>query len=197
MVSGRPTASAVAAPWARWDRLFALFAQAVVLGRAGRADAATAMVAEAERTALPYPTAHHLGLRLVAEAAHRDGWGHPIAWLREAETHFHAAGVTAVAEAARALLRQWGAPPPPRREGAADIPAAVRRHGVTVREYEVLQLVGTHPGNRAIAQVLHISPRTVEKHVANLRMKLGLPDRDALNDRASALLDTTAHGDTA
>lgn len=197
-VAGHLTASAVKVPWARWDRLFALFARAVVLGRAGRADEAMAMVTEAERAAVLYPMARHLGLRLVAEAAHRDGWGQPVDWLCEAEAHFHAAGVTAVAGAARALLRRWGAPPPRRRAGAADIPAAVRRCGVTVREYEVLRLMVSCRGNRTIAQVLHISPRTVEKHVANLRMKLGLPNRDALSERASALLDATpaAHGDT-
>ncbi|MFD9697626.1 LuxR C-terminal-related transcriptional regulator [Lentzea sp. NPDC059081] len=194
-VAGRPGAPDL--PWARWDRQFALFARAVVLGRNQRAAEAMAAFTEAEEAAAPFPVARQLALRLVAEAAHRDGWGQPVDWLREAETFFHTAGVTAVAGAARALLRRWGVPVPRRRDGAAEIPAAVRRRGVTVREYEVLRLVISHPGNRTIAQLLHISPRTVEKHVANLLMKLGLPNRDALNHRAEALLAVgpDAHGD--
>ena len=56
----------------------------------------------------------------------------------------------------------------------------LRAIGVTVREYEVLQVLGARTTNRAIAAELHLSPRTVEKHVASLMMKTGQRDRAAL-----------------
>lgn len=175
-----------------WNRQFLLFAEAVVLGRQGRAAQATAIVALAERVAEPYPPARHLGLRLVAEAAYRDGWGRPADWLRRAEEYFHAGGDAAVANACRALLRQIGVPVPQRRQGVTGIPSELRTLGVTVREYEVLPLLVERLGNRAIADRLHISPRTVEKHVANLLMKVGQPNREALIARAGSLLDRQA-----
>lgn len=173
---------------AHWNRQFLHLARAVRLGRAGHGELAVQAVEEAGRVGARYPMARHLGLRLVAEAAYRDGWGRPVDWLREAEAYFHACAVPAVAGAARSLLRQFGAPPPQHREGAEDVPSALRRLGVTVREHEVLGLLVTRSGNRAIAQRLHISHRTVEKHVASLLMKLGQTNRDALSERATALL---------
>ena len=41
-------------------------------------------------------------------------------------------------------------------------------------------------GNRAIGDRLHISPRTVEKHIAALLTKLSAPDRSTLIDRFAA-----------
>jgi DNA-binding CsgD family transcriptional regulator len=179
---------------AHWNRQFLLLARAVRLGRAGHGERAGQVAEEAGRVAARYPMARHLGLRLVAEAAYRDDWGRPADWLREAEAYFHASSVPAVAVAARSLLRRFGAPLPQRREGTEDVPSALRRLGVTVREHEVLGLLVTRSGNRAIAQRLHISHRTVEKHVASLLMKLGQTNRDALTDRATALLDRPTRG---
>jgi len=45
---------------------------------------------------------------------------------------------------------------------------------ITEREREILQLVGEGRTNAQIAEKLNISPRTVEKHRANLMSKLGL-----------------------
>ncbi|WP_431783137.1 AAA family ATPase [Streptomyces chumphonensis] len=171
----------------RWNRQFLLFADAVLLGREGRGDAAEAAVAEALRVAAPYPTALHLGLRLTAEAAHESGWGEPVAWLRKAELHFHQHAVTAVANASRAALRGMGAPVHQRRSGASRIPDELRTQGVTVREYEVFQLLAERLGNKDIADRLYISPRTVEKHIAALGTKTGRPNRAALCDLAAAL----------
>ncbi|HEX7309340.1 LuxR C-terminal-related transcriptional regulator [Lentzea sp.] len=42
-------------------------------------------------------------------------------------------------------------------------------------------------GNKAIGTRLHISPRTVEKHVASLIAKTGQPDRESLSAYAAAL----------
>ena len=168
----------------RWNRQFVLLAHAVLLGRSGQGAQAQDAVGSALRVAEPYPLTRHLGLRLVAEAAYRDGWGAPELWLRTAEEYFHGASLPAIASACRALLRQLGASVPQRRTGTERVPAALRSLGVTVREYEVFELLVDRMGNRMIAAKLHISHRTVEKHVANLLVKTGQPDREALNDFA-------------
>ena len=62
------------------------------------------------------------------------------------------------------------------------------RPGVTVREYEVLRLLPQRLGNREIAARLHLSPRTVEKHVASLITKTRQPDRIALGEFAATAL---------
>lgn len=152
----------------------------MLAGRAGRPAQAQAAVDEALRLAAPYPVARHLGLRLVSEAAMADGWGDPVGWLRAAEEHFHRTDVPAVAAACRRLLRRAGTRPFQRRAGIEDVPAALRSHGVTPREYEVLGLLADRLSNREIADRLHLSARTVEKHVASLLAKTGRPDRIAV-----------------
>jgi DNA-binding CsgD family transcriptional regulator len=176
----------------RWDRQFTLFAQAVLLGREGRAEAAGAAVAEALEVGEPYATSRHLGLRLAGEAALADGWGDPVDWLRTAEDHFHRTGVPAVAGACRALLRRAGAKVTQRRSGTDDIPAALRSAGVTAREFEVLGLLVGRLGKREIADRLHLSPRTVERHVGSLMTKTGLPNRIALGEFAADFVDGAA-----
>lgn len=179
-------ATAAAASRLRWNHQFAAFAGAVLTGRAGDGAAAESAVAEALRVAEPYATSRHLGLRLVSEAALADGWGRPVEWLRVAEEYFHGVGVAAVASACRALLRRAGVSVTQRRDGADEIPARLRAAGVTVREYEILRLLIDRLGNREIADRLHLSPRTVEKHVARLIAKTGQPDRTALSELASS-----------
>lgn len=163
----------------RWNRSFIALADAVLLGREGRRAEATAAAHTALEAARPYPMARHLGLRLVAREAYDNGWGAPVDWLREAEAHFHDAGVPAVAGACRAMLRGMGAPVGQRRRGSERVPRGLRQYGVTVREFEVARLLAERIGNKDIAGLLHISPRTVEKHVASLLQKTGLPDRSA------------------
>jgi DNA-binding CsgD family transcriptional regulator len=165
----------------RWNRQFVLLAGAVLVGRAGRADEAAALVAAAGEAAAPYAMARHLGLRLVAEAASADRWGDSRAWLQRAEEYFHATPVPAVAVACRGLLRHAGVTVSPRRGGVGRVPGALRRLGVTAREFEVLELMADQFGNQAIARRLYISPRTVEKHVASLIAKTGQPNRAALH----------------
>jgi DNA-binding CsgD family transcriptional regulator/tetratricopeptide (TPR) repeat protein len=180
--------SASAASGLRWNRHLTLLAYAILLGRAGRPDPARAAMAEAWRTGEPYAMARHLGLRLVGEAALADGWGQPVRWLRTAEEYFHGAGMTAVASACRGLLRTAGFSVAPRRTGTERIPRAFRELGLTVREYEVLELLMDRHANRVIAERLHISPRTVEKHVANLLVKTGQSDRVSLSGYATQRL---------
>jgi DNA-binding CsgD family transcriptional regulator len=57
--------------------------------------------------------------------------------------------------------------------------------GVTVREAEVLALVGQHLTNAQIADSLSISVRTVDSHVGALLRKLQAPDRRTLARKAA------------
>jgi DNA-binding CsgD family transcriptional regulator len=151
-----------------------------MLARDGDAAAAQRTVERFLAGPAGQPLAHHIGLRLIAQAALDDGWGDPSPWLREAEPYFHAVPAPPAAAACRALLRRAGVRVPQRRGGAAAIPPRLRTAGVTVREYEVLELVAASLGNREIAKTLFLSPRTVEKHVSNLLAKTGERDRSGL-----------------
>lgn len=182
----------VSAGGTRWNRQFVAMAHAVLLGREGRADEATAAARTALEAAELYPMARHLCLRLVARSAYADGWGAPADWLREAEEHFHGAGLQAVAGACRALLRGMGAPVRQRRTGTDRVPPDLRRCGITVREFEVARLLAERIGNKDIAGRLHISPRTVEKHVASLLQKTGHPNRSAFASAARDLVTSSA-----
>jgi DNA-binding NarL/FixJ family response regulator len=91
-----------------------------------------------------------------------------------------------VASACRAMLRRAGCPVTQHRRGSQDIPSGLRAAGVTVREYEILQLLTERLSNREIATRLHLSPRTVEKHVASLLIKTGQSDRIALGEYGAA-----------
>ncbi|NIK57357.1 helix-turn-helix transcriptional regulator [Kribbella shirazensis] len=52
-------------------------------------------------------------------------------------------------------------------------------HGLTHREIEVLCAIAQGKSNRAIANELHLSERTVHRHVANIFIKLGVDSRTA------------------
>jgi DNA-binding CsgD family transcriptional regulator/dihydrodipicolinate synthase/N-acetylneuraminate lyase len=171
----------------RWNRHFMQLVRAVLHGRSGHPAEAAAAFAQAQELAAIYPTARHLGLRLTAEAAIADSWGDPLGWLRTAEEYFHSRQVPAVAGACRRLLRSSGIPVQPRRDGVDRIPAELRAAGVTVREYETLLLLAHRYGNRDIAARLGLSPRTVEKYVANLIEKTGQDNRRALAEYAARI----------
>lgn len=170
----------------QWDRQFTSFAKALLLGRSGETAQAAAEVEEALRLSEPYPTGRHLGLRLIGEAALDDDWGDPVQWLRAAESYFRRIDVTPVVDACRGLLRRAGVRVLQNRDGAEQIPPDLRLCGVTAREYEILRLVGDRLRNREIAEKLHLSPRTVERHISSLISKTNLPDRNALRDFITA-----------
>jgi len=59
---------------------------------------------------------------------------------------------------------------------------------LTPREREVLSLMAEGRSNAGIAAALVITPGVVEKHVANIFTKLGLPSSDSDNRRVLAVL---------
>jgi DNA-binding CsgD family transcriptional regulator/tetratricopeptide (TPR) repeat protein len=156
-------------------------ADAVLLGRSGRrAEAADAFTdADAGMGAL-VAWYRQYARRVVAERAIADGWGTPVPWLREAAAFFAARGAHPVAAACRSLLRQAGAPVPRAGRGDTVVPVELRGLGVTSREADVLALMTEGLTNQELAARLHLSPRTVEKHVASLLAKTGCRRRAQL-----------------
>ncbi|MGK6355425.1 response regulator [Sphingomonas sp. DT-207] len=63
-----------------------------------------------------------------------------------------------------------------RREGDAERLLA-ERHGLTSREAEVLVWISRGKQNREISEILHISPRTVNKHLEQIFEKMGVENR--------------------
>ncbi len=140
---------------------------------------AAAFMAEGDRTLGDHRWFRHLGRRLVAEAAVADGWGDPLPWLREALAFFEERDDDHIASACRSILRRAGAAVP-RRRGETGVRSELRALGVTSREAEVLNLLAVGLPNKEIAARLYLSPRTVERHVANLAVKTGVGRRSEL-----------------
>jgi DNA-binding CsgD family transcriptional regulator len=172
---------------ARWPELWFGAARAVAAGAAGDPAGASAALTTALLAGDRYPVFCALTMRLVAEAAIRDGWGEPGTLLREADTTFTRLRLGRASAACRALLKAAGHAAPRRRAADAGLPASLITAGVTTREAEVLDLLADRLSNREIAARLFVSPRTVEKHVAALLAKLGSEDRTALARLARGL----------
>jgi DNA-binding NarL/FixJ family response regulator len=83
-------------------------------------------------------------------------------------------------DAARRVFKQLGAAPDLIRvERLSQRSAPKAACGLSAREVEVLRLVATGKTNRAIADELFISEKTVARHVSNIFTKLGLSSRAA------------------
>ena len=83
-------------------------------------------------------------------------------------------------DATRRVFRQLGATPDLARVEKLFGKAASRTaDGLTAREVEVLRLVSAGKTNRAIADELGISEKTVARHISNIFTKLGLSSRSA------------------
>lgn len=100
--------------------------------------------------------------------------------------------VANVAEFTDALSRVAAAWHRPRPRGRHQLAGASRRgddlESLTSREREVLALMAEGRTNAAIAQTLVVSAGTVEKHVAAIFGKLGLPASEDANRRVLAVL---------
>lgn len=76
------------------------------------------------------------------------------------------------------------------RETHADRDDALRRRfGLTAREAEVLLWIARGKPNRDIAEILGLSPRTVNKHLEQIYVKLGVENRSSAAVLASRILD--------
>jgi DNA-binding NarL/FixJ family response regulator len=137
---------------------------------------------------------------LAAQAVAQAQGARPLLWrilvslgkLYRAQAHRDQA--RAAFEAARAVIEELAAKIQDEamrddflRHAMADIPRIPplprrsAKHafgGLTEREREVAGLIARHKSNRAIADLLVLSERTVEKHVENILSKLGFVSRE-------------------
>jgi DNA-binding CsgD family transcriptional regulator/tetratricopeptide (TPR) repeat protein len=124
--------------------------------------------AEWERRGCPYEQARALA---DGDAAAR----------REALALFDRLGARPAAEQLRRRMRQEGERGIPRGPRPATRESPL---GLTAREQEVLALVAERESNARVAARLHISPRTVDHHVASILAKLGAGSREEAVERA-------------
>jgi DNA-binding CsgD family transcriptional regulator len=136
-----------------------------------------AALALADACAAPYERA--LTLLALAELRHAEG--------RSAETD-------AALDAARTILAPLGAVPALARaeslavRGTAPLVAPSRPGGLSRREAEVLGLLAAGRSNHEIARALSLSPRTVQRHIANAYLKIGA------HNKADATAFALRHG---
>ncbi|WP_017568894.1 ATP-binding protein [Nocardiopsis halotolerans] len=158
------------------------------------APAATAALLRLEAALAHHHGQHGRALDLYAQAetAYRDmPRPYDAAQVHEAAAHAHLAqageherGLSALGTALREytlLGATWDASRVRRTlraHGVATAPAPARRQGrLSPREVQITELAAQGRTNREIAALLHLSPRTVETHVANALAKLGLRSR--------------------
>ncbi len=195
--AARDEAAAAAGADTRFNRALIGAAHGVAAGQGGHTDVAAERWNRATDELRGYVDADwlvHLTSWLVAPAALRDGWGRPLADLQDAVRWFaaqstHPLATSPMATSCRRLLRDAGGRVPRRGRGVSPVPPMLVAAGVTSREADVLRLIGRHVSNRAIAEALVLSPRTIEKHVAGLLRKTGATDRATLSELAASLPD--------
>jgi DNA-binding CsgD family transcriptional regulator len=153
-------------PLARVNRGVLGYTEAVLEGRGGHRDRAAQLAADAD-SELGNATLGHLSRLLAAGPAVTDGWGDPAPWLESARADFAAKDFGDLADWCGELL-------------SAPVPGRLARFGITAREAEVLELVAAGLANKEIAARLHLSHRTVEKHVESLLRKTCATSRTML-----------------
>ncbi|WP_129786695.1 helix-turn-helix transcriptional regulator [Promicromonospora panici] len=190
------------------DRLDLLRAAVTIYLEAGKVEAAREAVAEFEEIAGEHATpAIEAGKATIrgALALAEDDPGRALPFLRRAvgawqeqEVPYEVAtlnvligqacrllddedGARIEFAAARETFARLGALPDLARIDALVSPgdATSGTHGLSPREMEVLRLIAKGRPNRAIATELHLSERTVHRHVANIFTELGVDSRTA------------------
>ena len=147
------------------------YADAILAGRAGSRQQASDLAMAADGELVHYPVWGDLARLCAAEPALADGWGEPAGWLAAGARCFAAHDIGPLAQRCGRLLAG------PRQSRWINL-------GVTSREADVLRLVADGLANKEIAARLHVSPRTVEKHVESLLRKTAARSRTQLVARA-------------
>ena len=143
------------------------YADAILAGRAGDQRQATELAVAADGELRHYPIWADLARLYAAEPALADGWGQPRQWLEIGADTFTRHGIEPLALRCRRLLQE----PQPSRWS---------KLGITDRQADVLRLVAEGISNKEIAARLHLSPRTVEKHIESLLRKTAARSRTQL-----------------
>jgi DNA-binding CsgD family transcriptional regulator len=146
------------------------YAEAILAARQGDVRRATELVTLADTGWTNCQGWADLCRLLAAPAAASDGWADVAQWLAGASERFSSRRLDALAGQCRGLL-------------ARARPNPWAGAGITDREGDVLRLVTEGLANKAIAARLHLSPRTVEKHVESLLRKTGARSRTELATR--------------
>jgi DNA-binding CsgD family transcriptional regulator len=162
------------------------YADAIVAGREGRLAEAVAAYSAGDELLAPVEWWRRFLRLFTLEAAVLDGWGDPVPVLRADLGAYERSGEAQLARICRDTLRRAGVAVR-RGRGDSTVSAALRAHGVTSREVDVLILLSRGLTNAAISEQLFLSPRTVETHVASLLAKSGTANRQQLRDWGDSL----------
>ncbi|WP_433271849.1 ATP-binding protein [Actinosynnema sp. CS-041913] len=139
----------------------------------GRDDDAVFLLQDARRAADALGLAYYSATlsERIALYGVESGDGSAVAALGEVADRFDALGASRDAARCRHLVRGAGVATPSRR--------GRRGYGnaLSPREQDVARLLAQGRTNREIADVLFLSPRTVEQHVARVLRKLGVASR--------------------
>jgi ATP/maltotriose-dependent transcriptional regulator MalT len=100
--------------------------------------------------------------------------------LRRAADDLDARGAAGYRDAALRILRRLGERPRPAPAAAAPADDAGELAALTPREREVAALVAEGRTNRQIGAQLHLSEKTIEKHVSSAMAKLGVTSRTGI-----------------
>jgi DNA-binding NarL/FixJ family response regulator len=97
--------------------------------------------------------------------------------LRRAAEHLDARGAAGYRDPALRVLRRLGERPRPARAAATAAGDGGGLDALTPRERDVAALVAEGRTNRQIGAQLHLSEKTIEKHVSSAMAKLGVSSR--------------------
>ncbi|MFN2504959.1 MAG: LuxR C-terminal-related transcriptional regulator, partial [Acidimicrobiales bacterium] len=111
--------------------------------------------------------------RALANAGAREA---AIVELERAEADLEACGALGYRDQAVSELARLG-----RRRARRAGPAESGLQSLTARESEIARLVSAGRTNRQIAKACNVSEKTVERHLTNIYVKLGLTSRAALS----------------
>jgi DNA-binding CsgD family transcriptional regulator len=139
--------------------------------RAARFDEADAHLGAALALSEAIGAPHDKARTLIALAELRLAEGHPeraSVALAQAQTICRTMGATRTLTRAEALIAELG------RRGSS---TPVRPAGLTARESQVLGLLARGHSNKEIAERLHLSARTVERHITTAYRKIGVHRR--------------------